>query len=185
MAAIPEDEMVAFCGALFAIAATDGVLEREEVDVLFDLMDLTEFALSSRRAVLSFAACPPGFAECLEDLQDSELRFSLYMHLIAVVDADGFIADEERLPRNRTQSHPTSLPYPHPKREYFSSYLVSWKLETVDNCRNWHTSIYLVERAPPVRIYQATFLSGTTFQDTRSAPMRSRCCSGGRPVRAS
>jgi uncharacterized tellurite resistance protein B-like protein len=94
---VSELERTAFYGALFAVAAADGSIDRDEVDVVYEVMDLDELSEPAKRTVLTYVVEPPQLACCLRDLTgtDETLRFCLMSNLIAVAWADDVLDDRE------------------------------------------------------------------------------------------
>jgi uncharacterized membrane protein YkvA (DUF1232 family) len=66
-----EIELLAFYGALFAIAATDGTVDIDELNLLFKTINLAKFSDSAKSQVQSYVASPPILADCLQTLSRS------------------------------------------------------------------------------------------------------------------
>ncbi|MBW4682822.1 MAG: TerB family tellurite resistance protein [Microcoleus vaginatus WJT46-NPBG5] len=83
-AKLTESERVAFYGALFAIASADGSLDKEEMELIFGIMDLEGMSEPAKRLIQSYIIEPPALHECLKTLSsaDENLRFSLMVNLI-------------------------------------------------------------------------------------------------------
>ena len=83
-AKLTENERVAFYGALFAIASADGSLDKEEMELIFGIMDLEGMSEPAKRLIQSYIIEPPALHECLKTLSnaDENLRFSLMVNLI-------------------------------------------------------------------------------------------------------
>lgn len=95
--ALSVEEQKAFYGSLFAMAAADDTVEREEMELIFETLDLEAFDEKDRREVHGYLMDPPDFKECLEELQDADeaLRHGLVLHLIEVMIADDLTHEEE------------------------------------------------------------------------------------------
>jgi hypothetical protein len=73
-----------FYGALFAIATADGQLDKDEMELIFGIMDLENMSEDSKRQVQSYAINPPALYDCLERLSysDDRIRFGLMVNLV-------------------------------------------------------------------------------------------------------
>ncbi len=98
LAQVPESDRIYFYGALFAIATADGSLDKEEMDLIFGIMDLEGMSESAKRKVQSYMIEPPPLEECLEALStaDEKLRFGLMVNLIDTALANGEIDPNEK-----------------------------------------------------------------------------------------
>ncbi|MFB2969045.1 hypothetical protein ACE1CD_08735 [Aerosakkonema sp. BLCC-F183] len=98
LAKVPESDRIYFYGALFAIATADGSLDKEEMDLIFGIMDLEGMSESAKRKVQSYIIEPPPLEECLEALStaDEKLRFGLMVNLIDTALANGEIDLNEK-----------------------------------------------------------------------------------------
>ncbi|MFB2917432.1 hypothetical protein [Aerosakkonema funiforme] len=98
LAKVPESDRIYFYGALFAIATADGSLDKEEMDLIFGIMDLEGMSESAKRKVQSYIIEPPPLEECLEALStaDEKLRFGLMVNLIDTALANDEIDSNER-----------------------------------------------------------------------------------------
>ncbi|WP_199312734.1 hypothetical protein [Microcoleus sp. FACHB-672] len=81
---LPESERIAFYGALFAMANADGSLDKEEMELIFGIMDLEGMSEPAKRLVQCYIIEPPALNDCLKTLSnaDENLRFSLMVNLI-------------------------------------------------------------------------------------------------------
>lgn len=84
LAQVLESDRISFYGALFAIATADGSLDKEEMDLIFGIMDLDGMSESAKRQVQSYIIEPPSLQHCLKALSnaDKKLRFGLMLNLI-------------------------------------------------------------------------------------------------------
>lgn len=98
LAIVPESDRIYFYGALFAIATADGSLDKEEMDLIFGIMDLEGMSESAKRKVQSYIIEPPPLEECLEALSkaDEKLRFGLMVNLIDTALANDEIDPNEK-----------------------------------------------------------------------------------------
>lgn len=94
---LPVEDQMAFYGSLFAMAAADDTVEREEMELIFETLDLEGLDEEDRREVHGYLMDPPPFSECLEELQgaDEALQYGLLLHLIEVMIADDLTHEEE------------------------------------------------------------------------------------------
>lgn len=97
LAKVPESDRLAFYGALFAIATADGSLDKDEMNLIFGIMDLEGMSESAKRQVQSYIIEPPPLQECLKTLSkaDDSLRFGLMVNLIDTVWANDELEPSE------------------------------------------------------------------------------------------
>ncbi|MCZ0904258.1 hypothetical protein ON021_30605, partial [Microcoleus sp. HI-ES] len=81
-----ESELLAFYGSLFAIAAADGSVDIDELDLLFKTINLDKFSDSAKTQIQSYTASPPSLSDCLQTLTKSEepLRLGVMYFLINI-----------------------------------------------------------------------------------------------------
>jgi uncharacterized tellurite resistance protein B-like protein len=84
LAKVSESDRLAFYGALFAIAFADNSIDKEELELIFGLMDLQGMTESAKRKVQSYIIEPPSLSACLRSLRsaDEELRYGLMINLV-------------------------------------------------------------------------------------------------------
>ncbi len=92
------EEQKAFYGSLFAMAAADETVEREEMELIFETLDLESLDEEDRREIHGYLLDPPDFSECLEGLEDADetLRYGLMLNLIEVMIADDLNHEREK-----------------------------------------------------------------------------------------
>lgn len=90
LAKVAESDRIAFYGALFAIATADNHLDKEEMDLIFGIMDLEGMSEAAKRQVQFYIIEPPLLEDCLKSLTnaDDSLRFGLMINLIDTAWAD-------------------------------------------------------------------------------------------------
>jgi uncharacterized tellurite resistance protein B-like protein len=87
MSKVPESDRLAFYGALFAIAFVDGSIDKEELQLIYGMMDLEGMTESAKQKVQSYIMEPLnlsdlwGFLSSLASA-DEKLRYSLMMNLV-------------------------------------------------------------------------------------------------------
>ncbi len=93
----PVHEQKAFYGALFAMAGADDEVDRSEMELIFETLDIAHLDERSQREIHSYVITPPRFGDCLEALSDTDkvLRHSLMLNLVEVVIADDIMEDQE------------------------------------------------------------------------------------------
>lgn len=81
-----ESELLAFYGALFAIAAADGAIDIDEMNLLFKTISLDKFSEAAKSQIQSYTASPPSLDDCLQTLSHSEntLRLGVMYFLINI-----------------------------------------------------------------------------------------------------
>ncbi|MEP0883970.1 DUF1232 domain-containing protein [Coleofasciculus sp. FACHB-542] len=85
-----EDDRLAFYGALFAVAAADGSIDPEELNLILNTPDLDNMSESAKRQVQSYAINPPTLEDSLKKLSkaDDTLRFGLMFYILNLVWVD-------------------------------------------------------------------------------------------------
>lgn len=98
LAALPEASRAAFYGALLAMAALDGSIDKEELELIFDLLDLDGLSDGTKRAIQGYLIQPPALLDALQVFVhgDAALRYGLMVNLIEVALANDLIAPEQR-----------------------------------------------------------------------------------------
>ncbi len=92
-----EADRIAFAAALFAIAAADGSLDREELGLIFDTLVLDGLSAAARKEIQGYLITPPPLNDALEQLAhaDETLRYSLLLLLTDIALADDVLTMEE------------------------------------------------------------------------------------------
>lgn len=99
MSQVDEETRLAFYGALFAVALADNSIDKEEVELIFSMMELDGMTETAKRKVQSYIIEPPSLWECLSSLRtaDEQLRYGLMINLVDTAWAnDELDADEEK-----------------------------------------------------------------------------------------
>lgn len=84
LAKVSESDCLAFYGALFSIATADGQLDKDEMELIFGMMDLEHMSEEGKRQVQFYVVNPPSLWNCLRQLSDADenLRFGLMVNLV-------------------------------------------------------------------------------------------------------
>lgn len=95
---LPIYQQKAFYGALFAMAASDGEVAREEMELIFETLALDHLDESDRREIHGYVIDPPDFDTCISELQEAkeDLRFGLMLNLVEVMIADDILEESEK-----------------------------------------------------------------------------------------
>jgi uncharacterized tellurite resistance protein B-like protein len=95
---LPEKIRVSFYGALFALAAADATIDRDESGLIFENLDLDGLTEAARQTVHGYLIEPPDIESCLISLNDApdEIRFGLMINLVEVAEADNYIDEKEK-----------------------------------------------------------------------------------------
>jgi len=98
LTALPEAQRAAFYGALFAMAAADGTINKDELQQIFTLIDLDGVSAGGRRAIQGYIVQPPRLLDTLQALSlgDEVLRYRLMVDLVDVAWANDLVAPEQR-----------------------------------------------------------------------------------------
>lgn len=95
---LPADVRVAWFGAMFAIAASDGDTARTEILTILDRLDSDGLSADEWRTVRRYIADAPELVASLRALanQGADVRYGAMIHLVDVAWADGTMAPAER-----------------------------------------------------------------------------------------
>ena len=98
LAKVSESDRLAFYGALFAIAFADDSIDKEEVELIFGMMDLEGMTESAKRQVQSYIIEPPSLWACLRSLEasDAQLRYGLMINLVDTAWANDELDSNEK-----------------------------------------------------------------------------------------
>ncbi len=96
---VPGEQLVAFYGLNFAAAAADGEIDKDELTIIFESMDLTLLTEEQKEKVRSYIMSPPKMDETLNLIANGadELRYTVAVGVIEVILADDVITKEESL----------------------------------------------------------------------------------------
>ena len=96
-ATLSESELLAFYGSLFAIAAADGSVDIDELNMLFKTINLDKFSDSAKSQIQSYTANPPSLSDCLQTISQSaeSLRLGVMYFLISIAWANNTIHPKE------------------------------------------------------------------------------------------
>ncbi len=96
---LPEEQRLAFYGALFAMAAGDGEMDESEDERILESLDLRGLSPESRDKVFRLAIQPPPLERGLLAFRDADLdtRRALMLNLVDVVLVDGLIEPGEHV----------------------------------------------------------------------------------------
>ena len=96
---LPEEQRLAFYGALFAMAAGDGEMDEAEDERILESLDLRGLSPESRDKVFRLAIQPPPLERGLLAFRNADLdvRRALMLNLVDVVLVDGLIEPGEHV----------------------------------------------------------------------------------------
>lgn len=96
---VPGEQLVAFYGLNFAAAAADGEIDKDELTMIFESLDLTPLTEEQKEIVRSYIISPPKMDETLNLIANGadELRYTVAVAVIEVIMADDVITKEESL----------------------------------------------------------------------------------------
>lgn len=94
---VSDEQRVAFYGALFAMAASDDQVQREELDLIYETLDTEGLSDEARQRIYACAIEPPALHECLHTLSDAPepVRYALMFNLVEVAVADHLLLEQE------------------------------------------------------------------------------------------
>jgi len=95
--AIPQDQLVAFYGLLFAAAAADNHVAKEELQAIYENIDIEHLNNENKLIVQNYLITPPTIEDCITKLSNAqnELRFAVVVGVCEVILADDVIEPEE------------------------------------------------------------------------------------------
>jgi uncharacterized tellurite resistance protein B-like protein len=109
LSSLPEAQRVAFYGAMLAIAAADGTLGQDELDLIFQNIHTVGLSDRSRNTIWEYVVDTPPLTECLASFATSheQVRCAVMVYLIEVALADRILAagEDEALLQARTSLH--------------------------------------------------------------------------------
>jgi len=96
--ALSDEERVAFYGALFAVAAADGQMSREELELIYETVDTEGLSEAARRRLYAYAIEPPALRDCLQALRGTPeaVRYGLMLNLVEVAVSDYLLSEAEQ-----------------------------------------------------------------------------------------
>ena len=96
--ALSSEEHVAFYGALFAMAAVDGQMAREELELIYEIVDTEGLPEAVGRRLYAYAIEPPTLGHCLWTVRDAPeaVRHGLMLNLVEVAVSDYLLSEAER-----------------------------------------------------------------------------------------
>lgn len=94
---LPDEQRVAFYGSLFAMATVDGQIQREELELIYEMLNTEEMSDQAQRQLYAYAIEPPALEECLKNLADApeEVRYGLMLNLVEISVADRLSLQQE------------------------------------------------------------------------------------------
>ncbi len=98
MGKIPGDQLVAFYGLSFAAAGTDGEMDRDELSIIFESLDMTTLTESQKETVRGYIVSPPSLDESIRGVANGsdELRYAAAVGIIEVLFADDVMTNDEK-----------------------------------------------------------------------------------------
>jgi len=92
-----DRQRVAFYGALFAMAAADDQVQREELELIYEMLDTDGLSDEARRRLYAYAIEPPALRDCLYALSyaPEPVRYGLMLNLVEVAVADHLLLEQE------------------------------------------------------------------------------------------
>lgn len=106
IAALPEHQRVAYVGALYALAAADGALDKDELQLIIDLIDIEGLSSAGRQMVLSYVGIPPLFVDTLAPFgaAPEAIRYTLMLNLLEIAWINDLLAPEQDVLLNTAQA---------------------------------------------------------------------------------
>lgn len=97
-ATLPGAARVALYGLMFAMAAADGAVADDEIDLIYRSLDLSTLSEQGRRRVHGYLLAPGAIGELLAPLRTAAdaVRFGVMVEIVEIALADDRITDAER-----------------------------------------------------------------------------------------
>lgn len=94
---LSDEQRMTFHGALFAMAAVDDQIEREELSLIYETLDTDGLSDDARRRLYAYAIEPPVLQDCLQVLANASepVRHVLMLNLLEVAVADRLLLEQE------------------------------------------------------------------------------------------
>ncbi len=94
---LSDEQRVSFYGSLFAMATVDGQIQREELELIYEMLDTEDMSEQAQRQLYAYAIEPPVLEDCLKFLADAPetVRFALMLNLVEVTVADHLSLQQE------------------------------------------------------------------------------------------
>lgn len=85
-----EDDSLAFYGALFAVAAADGSIDPEELNLILNSPDISNMSNSAKQQIQNYCVSPPSLEDSLKKLAkaDNKLKFGLMFYIFNIIWVD-------------------------------------------------------------------------------------------------
>lgn len=98
LSSLTAQQRLALYGAMFALAAIDGAMDKDEINAIYETLDLDGLSEAQQLTVRGYLVEPPAFAACLEPLAelDEAMRFGVLVMLTEIALADEVVTPEER-----------------------------------------------------------------------------------------
>ena len=95
---LSDEQRVIFYGALFAMAAIDDQIQREELELIYEVLETDGLSNEARSRLYAYAIEPPVLADSLGVFGDAPeaVRHALMLNLVEVAVADYLLTDPER-----------------------------------------------------------------------------------------
>jgi uncharacterized tellurite resistance protein B-like protein len=97
LSSLHEYQRVEFYGAMFAIAAVDGVMGQDELDLIFQNIDIDGLSELSRQRIWDYLVDAPPLTDCLACFATShdQVRCTLMVYLVEIALADRILDTRE------------------------------------------------------------------------------------------
>ncbi|NJN17765.1 MAG: TerB family tellurite resistance protein [Oscillochloris sp.] len=97
IAALPEHQRVAYAGALYALAVADGALDKEELQLISELVDPGGLSSAGRDLMRSYVLTPPTLADTLAAFgaAPETVRYALMLNLLEIAWANDLLTPQQ------------------------------------------------------------------------------------------
>ena len=106
LSSMPESQRVAFYGSMLAVAAADGTLGQDELDLIFQNIHTDGLSEHSRNTIWEYVIDTPELTDCLASFTTSreDVRCAVMLYLIEIALVDRILAagEDEALVQART-----------------------------------------------------------------------------------
>ena len=95
---LPQEQLVAFYGLTFAAASSDNSISKEELQAIYENMNLDLLDNKNKAIVQSYLIDPPRIEDSIKELSNAndELRYAIIVGISEVILSDDIIEPEEK-----------------------------------------------------------------------------------------
>jgi len=94
---LSDEDTLAFFAVLFAVAATDGKVDEDELSMILSSPEVEKLSSEGKKKLQAYSCNPPSLEESIKKLSQAnqELKFGLIFYILSLVWVDGVMTPEE------------------------------------------------------------------------------------------